>query len=210
MNDMDDAMSNIDFPALFQLLDLAVFERHDDDHYGARSPLPAWAADVLGTADASGQIALRVQLPFLDHFLAEADAFWWGRRDGAVASAPFAVARRVAATETEDYLLRAWAVRQGERQLIVVLNLRGEADLRPVLQAAREQRLEHDALVKHLAPVHGAVEAIASASSQLQAPGLTDDAQRAAVAALERATETLQAAAGHIPAPPKGTRGFKA
>ena len=199
-------MSDIDFPALLHLLDLAVFERQDDDAYVARSPLPAWAIDALAVDGSTGPIALRTRLPFLDHFLADADAFWWGRKDGAVASSPFAVH---AAAGEHDYLLRAWAVRQGSLQLIVVLNLSGEADLRPILQTAREQQLAHDALVRQLAIVPGAVDAIARAARQLDDASTADAGRQAAVASIARAADALQAAAASFPTPPPGPRGHQ-
>ena len=49
--------------------------------------------------------------------------------DGAVAAAPFVVDRT---TGDGDFLLRAWAVRQGARQVIVILNLSGEAQTMPL------------------------------------------------------------------------------
>jgi hypothetical protein len=128
---------------LIELLDLVVIERLADRSMRLLTPAPRWFVDVAATAARGEPVTLDDALPFLGHFLEEAEAFWWTRRNGAHIGEPFAVRGT-----SEEHLLRPRAVTVLTRTVIVLDRLGGHADPRPVLQAAREARLEHERLKK--------------------------------------------------------------
>jgi len=186
---------------LLRALGLAVIERLPNSTYHLLTPAPGWLAAAFESAEPGAQSTLGGALPFLDHFLHQADIAWHDRRAEPVTSGPFA-----AAVGGEDLLLRASALNLHGRALLVVERLTGEADTRPILQKAREQLLDREQLERQVTKLHGPVTAIAQGLQRLMGGTLAPDQQPVAEG-LARAVEELRAVLAPLPAPPqKGRR----
>jgi hypothetical protein len=151
---------------------------------------PAGARHTLGGA-----------LPFLDHFLQQADVVWHDRGGARADSGPF-----TASVGGEDALLRATAITVEHRALLVLERLTGDADARPILQKAREQRLATEQLTRQAAAVHAPAAAIARVAGELAAADVAPG-HRGLVDALGAAAAQLRTAVETLPKPaPKGRR----
>lgn len=186
---------------LLRALGLAVIERLPNSAYHLLTPAPDWLAAAFEAAPTGAQGTLGGALPFLDHFLHQADAAWHDRRAEPVTSGPFA-----ATVGGEELLLRASAMSLHGRALLVVERLTGEADTRPILQKAREHLLDREQLERQVRQVHAPAAALARGVERLLATSLSAG-QQAIATDLEKAAADLQAAMTPLPAPlPKGRR----
>ena len=172
---------------LLQELDLAVIEWLPDQTFRAFAPPPRW---FRGMAQWSS-------LPFLEHFLPDAEAHWRTAAAGVLDSHPFAVD-----SQGEELLLRARALKIDGRQVMAIERLVGDADLRPVLRKARDQALDHERLTEQARAVQAPASAVEACVAQLQNASLTPE-QAAIVEPLARASASLRKAVGELPQPRK-------
>jgi hypothetical protein len=185
---------------VLQALDLAVIERLPNTAYFLHGREPGWLTGVFDAAPAGAQGSLAGALPFLDHFLNQAEAAWYSGPPARAESGPFA-----ARVGRDDLLLRATALTLRERMLLILERLTGEADTRSILQTARENLLAHERLTRHAAAVHEPAAALARLVAELGAMPATPEL-RAAVDRLGAASASLQASVAPLPQPPKKRR----
>jgi hypothetical protein len=185
---------------VIQALGLAVIERLPNSTYHLLTASPHWLTGAFEAAPAGAQGTLAGALPFLDHFLNQAETAWYEGPPATAESGPFA-----ARVSGEDLLLRATAFTIGRRRLLVLERLTGEADTRPILQRAREHLLEAERLTRQIGTVHAPAAAIERELSALSATSLSADQQRI-VDALRQASAKVQAAMATLPAPPPKSR----
>lgn len=186
---------------VMRLLDMCVVESppRSDQPLRLLTPAPDWLAMLLGSFHAA-EIP-RNAMPFVDHFMAQAEEAWHEGPHASRVSEPFVVPGR-----DDDVLLRVSAVMADRRRLLVLERLSGKADLRPILQQAREQKLDHEKLARSAAAVHAPAQAIAGVVKALSDIALPP-ALLAAVSQLSRASADLQTVAASLPAPPSRQRG---
>jgi len=187
---------------VLRALDVAVIERLEDSRFQILGIAPAWLALAFETADGGQSDTLGGAMPFLGHFVHQADRAWHDRGSARADSGPFA-----ATFGGEEALLRATALTAADRSLLVLERLSGDADTRPILQKAREQLLETEQLTRHASAVQEPVSAISRVVAELAAADLPP-AHRAQVDALRAASARLQAAADLLPKPPPKGRRF--
>ena len=194
-------MSDTLLANVLRALDVAVLERLADSRFQIVGVSPSWLEAAFDEAPAGARHTLGGALPFLDHFLQEADAIWHERGAARADSGPF-----TATIGGEDALLRATAVTVEHRSLLVLERLTGDADARPILQKAREHRLATEELTRHAAAVHAPAAAVARVAGELAAADV-GPGPRALVDALNAAAAQLRAAVDTLPKPaPKGRR----
>ncbi len=170
---------------LLQELDLAVIEWLPDRSFRTFTAPPRW---FKGMAQWSS-------LPFLEHFLPEAEEHWRQNAVGVLTSGPFMIENA-----GEELLLRARALKLEGRLVMAIERMIGDADTRPILREARQQALDHEQLEDHARAVHGPADAIAKAVHQLGAAGLSGDQQQI-VDGLAKASAKLTEVAAHLPKP---------
>jgi len=163
------------------------------------TPVPDWLASAFAASSAAVP-TLGETLPFLDHFLVQAEEVWHEGHPASATSEPF-----VATVNGTEVLLRAVAIAQHEHRLIVLQRLTGAADMRPMLQKAREQALELERLVQRAGTLHEPAAAIESATQALLATTLSPE-QQGLVDRLSRASAELRGALTGLPAPPPRRR----
>lgn len=188
-------MSEAFLEGLFPKLGFIVMQRADSGELVLLTPAPGWFADAATTAAAGGPATLGSTLPFLDHVRIEADRFWWSGRDGVHNGEPFTVPG-----STEEHLVRPRFVTLAGRKLLLLERLTGSADTRPMLQAAREARLEHERAALHATDARVAVETIAQLAGHLLAADLPPTARDAA-RDVARGAATATAALAQITGP---------
>ena len=120
---------------MLRVFGFVVFERQADGSFSPLSALPPWISDM--TRDGT--------FPFLGGFLGEADEFWArtegeGRLGSGLCTATDAQGR--------EFHVEAWAVSLGGRQFLLFEHPASAMRLREVLQRAREQLLEREAIEK--------------------------------------------------------------
>ena len=195
-------MSDTLLEHVLRALDVAVVERLPDSRFQMVGSWPEWLEAAFDSAPAGARHTLAGALPFLEHFLQQADAAWHDRGAARADSGLF-----TAKVGREEALLRATALTLEHRSLLVIERLTGDADTRPILQKAREQMLATEQLTRQAAAVHVPAAAIGRAADQLAAAELTPD-HRALVDTLRTASTQLLAAVESLPKPPSKGRRF--
>ena len=194
-------MSDTLLANVLRTLDIAVLERLADSRFQIVGTSPAWLESAFDEAPAGARHTLGGALPFLDHFLLDADSVWHERGDARADSGPF-----TATIGGQDALLRATAITVEHRSVLVLERLTGDADARPILQKAREQVLATEQLTRHAAAVHAPAAAIARLADELAAAEL-GSSHRAILDALAAAAAQLRTVVEPLPKPaPKGRR----
>lgn len=182
-DDEDDAPLDPAIGEVMRLLDMAVVEWQPDQSYRPLSKTPRWFRGMVPWSS----------LPFLENFVNEARRYLHDHLGGIIASDQFAVQNN-----TEELLLRARALKVQGRLILAIERLEGASDMRPVLQSARQQALDHEILTERARAIHGPLEAIARAVANLQGSAIPDG-QRPLVDALVQSLSKLQAAAAPLP-----------
>jgi hypothetical protein len=161
-------MSEDLLPDLFRALELFAIERRPDSSIVAITAPPSWLTPIL---DPSRDAAFHVgeAFPFLENFLRDAEVFWNAGTSGRLVSAAFS-----ADSGGFDVVLRATALNLGNRCVMVLEPLHGDADTRPLLQKARENKLEYERLARRIESVQAALSTISKIATDLGATGLTD------------------------------------
>lgn len=206
-------MSDDILSALLRVFDLCVIEcapskpafdfsagRPDDGPTARHSvlrlltPVPDWLASAFAAAPTEVP-TFGDALPFLDHFLVQAEAVWHEGHPASATSGPF-----VATINGSEVLLRAVAIAQHEHRLVILQRLTGDADVRPILQRAREQTLAQERLIQQVGKVHAPAAAIDQGVKGLLAAALPTDYQHL-VERLSQANAELQGSLASLPAP---------
>src|SRR5438067_5741171 len=126
----------------FSALSIAVLERGGDD-WLALGPPPAWLANLIPQAlTRANSCDFILHSPFLADFATEADAFW--KDGGTLLDSGTWIQRTFSGDENA---LRAWAVRIGQRQFLLIKLLGKEyEEQRAVFQKARELSMSYESL----------------------------------------------------------------
>ena len=180
-------------PNLFRTLELVVVERMPYAGFFLLTPAPDWLRAVLDAAPPGAQSSLSGAMPFLEHFLEQADAVW-KEGDAIAGSGPF-----TATVAGQEQLLTATALTLQERKLLIIGRLSGLADTRPILQKAREQMLEHEQVVRQISAARFPAEAVHHGLEDLMRTSLTAD-QLAIVERIRQSSSELQTAMSALPA----------
>ena len=193
-------MSETLLASVLRALDVTVFERLADGKFRTLGTAPDWLEAALGVTPRDAPNEGAGALPFLDHFLPQAEAAWHERRGARAGSGSFTV--EVAG---EEALMRATALTVERRSLLLIERLVGDNDTRPLLQKAREQMLAAEQLARQAAAVHAPALAIGRVAAELAAADL-GPGHKALVDALNAASAQLQTAADALPKPPSRGR----
>jgi len=177
---------------LFPKLGFIVMHRVESGDLALLTPAPRWFVDAARTAAGGGPATLGGTFPFLDDVRAEADRFWGRDEEGVRLGEPFVVRGA-----TEEYLVRPRIASLEGTKLLLLERLTGTADSRPVLQAAREARLEHERLVLGVGEVRAPIATIAELAERLLGADLPAEALDAA-RGVRRAAERAQAAIDQV------------
>lgn len=174
-------MNQIPLHDLLPALDLFVVERDPATWtFSAVTPPPPWWSALPDPTPAGEPTTLAKRFPFLDNFLRDAEAFWDSRAERRLQSGPF-----VATGSAGDLLLRASAFNLGPHSVLVLEHLEGDTDTRPLLQKARENKLQYEQLARELESVQKPLATIARLAEELLATELTS-AQRQCVEGIAR------------------------
>jgi hypothetical protein len=152
---------------VFHSLDLFVVERMPDSSFIAVTRHPGWLTPILAAAG-NTPTTLAQTFPFLDSFLRDAEAFWHSGTGPCITSGAFVVDGR-----SGELLIRASALNLGERRVLVLERLRGEADTRPLLQKARENTLQHEQLARQIGTLQKSMVTISRLAAELLDTDLT-------------------------------------
>lgn len=185
---------------LFPKLGFIVMHRVESGDLALLTPAPRWFVDAARTAAGDGPATLGGTFPFLDDVRAEADRFWGRDEEGVRLGEPFVVRGA-----TEEYLVRPRIASLEGTKLLLLERLTGTADSRPVLQAAREARLEHERLMLGVGEVRAPIATIAELAERLLAADLPADALDAArglLGAAEQARAAIDQVASSVRARP--------
>jgi hypothetical protein len=152
---------------LVQALELFALERRSDYTFVPVTPPPAWFRHAV--PDVKGPIALADVLPFLERFLKDAETFWREGTRRSLLSGAF-----TSSSEGEEILLRACALNVGPRSVLVLERLRGQEDMRGVLQKARDNKLEHERVLKRIDSLRSPLATLTRLTKALGQTELTD------------------------------------
>jgi hypothetical protein len=177
---------------LMQALEMFALERMPDYTYTPVTPPPAWFRHILPLTEATGPLTLGAILPYLERFLSEAEPFWREGTRRSLVSGTFA-----APGGAEDVLLRACALNLGPRSLLVLERLRGQEDLRDILQKARENKLELEQVIKRIESLRASVASLSKLTHELGQTGLTS-AQRELVDGIVTAAGRVDAVVSEV------------
>ena len=135
-------MAETSLTDLFTALDLVVMQRVGDGAFFLHGTAPAWLRRVNARWKGEREILVSRTFPFLDHFLADAEAFWatgeFGRVGSGLSSEPGA--------DGKDFHFEAWAVAVDSGQFLLLEWRRDGEQLQSMLQRAREGLLEQERL----------------------------------------------------------------
>ena len=173
---------------LFPKLGFIVMRRTTSGDLVLLTPAPRWFVDAAQTAAGAGPATLGGTFPFLDDVRAEADRFWGKDEEGIRLGEPFIVRGA-----TEEYLVRPRIASLEGTKLLLLERLTGSADSRPILQAAREARLEHERVTLAASDIRLPIETIAQLAGRLLEAEEAGDARETARDVL-RAADTARAA----------------
>lgn len=127
---------------LLTALDIVVMQRVSEDAFFVHGVPPPWLRRVNARWKGEREILASRTFPFLDHFLADAEAFWAtgevGRVGSGLSSEPGA--------DGKDFHFEAWAVTTAGGQYLLLEYRRDGGELQAMLQRAREGLLERERL----------------------------------------------------------------
>jgi len=193
------------FEAVFNRLGLVVMERlpHGVFLRIGTEPPPSWFSQVVLAANPNEAVTISEALPFVGHFIGEAEAFWREARDGALRSEAFTVTGPSGA----QIGLAVTAVTVGHRSLLVLEMIADFDERRRALQSAREQALEHES---HVGRTRALLEGIGDArrlAQQLAESGLAAAPQQLTLRLGEHLASLSSAVEVLAPIPEGVTRG---
>ena len=171
---------------LFPVLEIVVLERLPNGGLYMYGSVPGWFSRLFA---ADQPVPLGQTFPFLDSFLDEAAKFWWKNGPGRLRSGPCATTD----WEGKEFFFDVSAVSVGQRRFLLIELLGSLSDQQHVLQAAREQALEHERVVKSGRALNGPAQTILRHAQALLDTPLTAG-QHDIVDGLRRTGEALLAA----------------
>jgi hypothetical protein len=183
-------------------LDLVVFERLPEDVFlrVGSAPPPAWFSRLFLHAAEDEPITIAQALPFIEHFLGDAEDFWRQARDEQrLRSDPFTMAD----PSGGEIALVASAVVVGDRRFLIIESPYDFNERRRALQSAREHVLAHEEHVRRTGALLTPVAAARQLAEQLAASGLTPEQQQLAVGIVEQLA-SLSASIETLAPLPKG------
>jgi hypothetical protein len=166
-------MTNTLCEKILSELGLVLLERLPDGIFLrlGRQPPPAWFRDAMLSAKGNEPVTVAEAMPFVGHFLAEAESFWREGLDGRLRSDAFTLTDPRGA----EIGLVASALVVGPRHFLVI-ELSAEFDeRRRALQAARENALEHEDYVRRTGALLSPLAGVQRLAERLAASGLTTD-----------------------------------
>jgi signal transduction histidine kinase len=135
-------MAETSLSDLFTALDVVVMQRVGPGTFFMHGTAPPWLRRVNARWKGERDVLISRTFPFLDHFLADAEAFWttgeFGRVGSGLSSEPGADGR--------DFHFEAWAVSVDSGQYLLLEWRRDGEQLQGMLQRAREGLLEQERL----------------------------------------------------------------
>jgi hypothetical protein len=194
-------VTNTLFEAILSSLDLVVLERLPHGIFlrmGTAQP-PSWFSHVIATATENEPVTVAQALPFVGHFLDDAEFFWRQARNGRLRSDPFTMTDANGA----EVVLVASALVIGHRHLLVLESPGDFDERRRALQSARETVLEHEAHVRRTRALLARIDAARALTDQLGNSGLTPAKQQLASEIGEQLA-TLASAVEELAPLPKG------
>jgi hypothetical protein len=164
------------FDAILSTLDLVVLERlpHGIFLRMGTAPPPSWFSHVMATA--GEPVTVAQALPFVGHFLDDAEFFWRQARNGRLRSDPFTMTDAAGA----EVVLVASALVIGHRHLLVLESPGDFEERRRAMQSARETVLEYEAHVRRTRALLARIDAARALTDQLGNSGLTPAKQQLA------------------------------
>jgi hypothetical protein len=198
-------VSNPVYEAILNRLGMVVMERlpHGVFLRLGTQPPPAWFTHAMLAANPNEAVTISEALPFVGHFMDEAEAFWREGRDGALRSEAFTVADPSGA----QMGLAVTAVMVGHRSLLVLERIADFEERRRALQSARENALEHEA---HLGQTRALLQDISDTrtlAQHLAESGLAAAPRQLALQIGEHLTRLSSAVEALAPMPDSVTRG---
>ena len=198
-------MTNTLFEEVLGTLDLVVLERlpHGIFLRMGTAPAPAWFSHVIANAGENQPVTVAQALPFVGHFLDEAEFFWRQARNGRLRSDPFTMKDASGA----EVVLVASAVVIGHRHLLVLESPADFEERRRALQSARETVLEYEGHLRRTRGLLARIDAARALTDQLANSGLSAATQPLATDIGEQLTSLASAVEELAPLPKGVTSG---
>lgn len=197
-------MTNPVFEGILNRLDLVVLERLPHGLFlrlGTAQP-PSWFNDVLAPRG-NEPVTVGQALPFVEHFLDDAEVFWREGRNGRLRSEVFSITDAAGA----EIGLVALAIVIGHRHILVLEPIADFEDRRRALQSARESVLDHEAHLRQTRALLPRIDTARTLSDQLANSGLTPGQQQLAVEIGQQLSALAGAVEALAPLPEGVTRG---
>jgi signal transduction histidine kinase len=132
----------VDEIALLAALEIAVLEHGMSSTLSVVGPPPTWFPDLLGLGQSHfSPHDLMLSSPFLADFFQEATNFW--NSSGAILESGTWSQQNL---KGEEAAFKAWAIRSGSRQFLLIRLLKDFEEQRRVFQRMREVELSHERL----------------------------------------------------------------
>jgi hypothetical protein len=198
-------VTNTLFEEVLSTLDLVVLERlpHGIFLRVSSAPAPAWFSHVIANAGENQPVTVAQALPFVGHFLDEAEFFWRQAQNGRLRSDPFTMKDASGA----EVVLIASALVIGHRHLLVLESPADFEERRRALQSARETALEYEVHVRRTRGLLARIDAARALADQLANSGLSAAQQQLATEVGEQLTSLTTAVDELAPLPRGVTSG---
>lgn len=188
--------------ALISVLDTIVLERVEGGAFRQlrHEPSPSWFDEAFRDAARGAPVTLLEVFPQLDGFLTEAELFWsrmaYGHLEGEAVV--------VTGPGGRNLPLVATAVALEGHHFLLLQRTSGVADLQQILQRAREQKLEHERVVKQIDALRRPVDRLTLAVRDL-ASGTDPAGLAQGVGSVQAELEAIRKVLDELPKPPHGT-----
>jgi signal transduction histidine kinase len=150
---------------LLTALDIAVLQRAAPDTFFVHGTAPAWLRRVNARWKGEREVLASRTFPFLDHFLADAEAFWATGEPGRIGSG----LSTEPGSDGKDFHYEAWAVTAETGHFLVLEYRRDGDELQSMLQRAREGLLERERLERTQRALERSTEALQKAKADAEA-----------------------------------------
>jgi hypothetical protein len=167
------------------------------------APPPPWFNHAIATAGENQPVTVGPALPFVGHFLDEAEFFWRQAQNGRLRSEPFTMTDAGGA----EVVLIASALVVGHRHLLVLESPGDFEERRRALQSARETVLEYETHIRRTRALLARIDAARALVDQLATSGLAPGKQQLAVEIGEHLTSLATAVEELAPLPKGVTSG---
>jgi signal transduction histidine kinase len=157
-------MTETSLSDLFTALDIVVMQRVAPDTFYMLGAPPPWLRRVNARWKGEREVLASRTFPFLDHFLADAEAFWGSGERGRLGSGLSTEPDR----DGRDFHFEAWAVTAETGHFLLLEYRRDGAEMQAVLQRAREGLLEHERLARTQRALEQSAEALRRAKEDAE------------------------------------------